>query len=365
MPFIDLSRAQAELVDEILQDLEALLESGSFVNGSAVAEFEAAFASFCGVRTCVGTSSGLDALRIALLALELGPGDEVIVPAQTFVATIEAVTQARAHPVLVDVSPVDLCIDPVAVEAAVTSYTRAVVPVHLYGQMADVRALAALAALGIDVIEDACQAHGASRDGIVAGSAGRAAAFSFYPAKNLGAIGDAGALVMSDPELEARARALREHGQRHKYEHELEGYTARLDTIQALVLLRKLPLLEEWNGQRRHAAELYLEALAGVGDLLLPHVPAGSEPVWHLFAVRTGHPEDLADHLRAAGIETGRHYPTPVHLTQAYAQLGYAAGSFPIAEELARTCLSLPIFPGITEGEIEAVVDAVGAFFHG
>lgn len=365
VPFIDLGRTHAPLVEEILADLEALLESGAFVNGPAVAEFEAAFARFCGTAACVGTSSGLDALRVALLALQLEAGDEVIVPAQTFVATIEAVTQAGARPVLVDVSPVDLCIDSVAVEAAVTSRTRAVLPVHLYGQMADVRALTALAARGINVVEDACQAHGARRDGIAAGTAGRAAAFSFYPAKNLGAAGDAGALVTSDPDLEATARALREHGQRHKYEHEREGYTARLDTIQALVLLRKLPLLEDWNGQRSRAAELYLEGLVGVGDLLLPHVPAGSEPVWHLFVVRTGYPEELAEHLRTAGVETGRHYPAPVHLTHAYAHLGYLAGSFPVAEEVARTCLSLPIFPGITEAEIEAVVDSIRGFFRG
>ena len=366
VPFIDLGRTHAPLVDDILGDLGALLESGAFVNGPAVVDFEAAFAHFCGIRACVGMASGLDALRIALLALELAPGDEVIVPAETFVATLEAVTQAGANPVVVDVSSDDLCVDPVAVEAVVTGRTRAVLPVHLYGQMADVRALSALAVRkGIDVVEDACQAHGASRDGISAGTAGRAAAFSFYPAKNLGAIGDAGALVTSDPELEATARALREHGQQQKYEHEHEGYTARLDTIHALVLLRKLPLLEDWNSQRRRAANLYAEGLEGVGDLVLPPVPAGSEPVWHLFVVRTRRPDDLAAHLQASGIETGRHYPAPVHLTPAYADLGYQAGSFPVAEDLARTCLSLPVFPGITDAEVEAVVEAIGVFFRG
>ena len=366
VPFLELGRTHAPLTEELLADVEALLESGAFVNGPAVSEFETAFARFCGTDACVGTSSGLDALRIALLAAELSPGDEVIVPAQTFVATLEAVTQAGGAPVVVDVSADDLCIDPAAVDAALTTRTRAVLPVHLYGQMADLRSLTALATrASIDVVEDACQAHGARRDGINAGSAGRATAFSFYPGKNLGAIGDAGALVTSDGELAATARALREHGQSHKYDHELEGYTARLDTIQALALLRKLPLLESWNDERRRAAAQYVERLAGVGDLVPPPVPAGSEPVWHLFVLRTARPDDLAEHLRAVGIGTGRHYPVPVHLTAAYAHLGHRTGSFPVAEELARTCLSLPIFPGITEAEIEVVVDAVVTYFDG
>ncbi len=366
VPFLDLGRTHAPLIDELLGDVEALLRSGAFVNGPAVSEFETAFARFCGADGCVGTSSGLDALRIALLAAGLASGDEVIVPAQTFVATLEAVTQAGGTPVVVDVSADDLCIDPAAVDGARTPRTRAVLPVHLYGQMADVRSLRALAAAaGIDVVEDACQAHGARRDGIGAGTAGRSAAFSFYPGKNLGAIGDAGALVTSDGELEATARALREHGQSHKYDHTHEGFTARLDTIQALALLRKLPLLESWNEERRRTASVYLERLAGVGDLALPPVPAGSEPVWHLFVLRTERPDELAEHLQAYGIGTGRHYPVAVHLTPAYAHLGHRAGAFPVAEELSRTCLSLPIFPGITEAEIEAVVDAVQAYFDG
>ena len=366
VPFVDLSLGHAPLTDALLDDLASLIASSAFVNGPQVQDFERAFASYCGSEHCVGLASGLDALRLALIALGIGPGDEVIVPAQTFVATLEAVTQAGGTPVVVDVSASDHCIDPVAVEAALSPRTRAVLPVHLYGQMADMHSLTAVATrASVDIVEDACQAHGARRDGIAAGTAGRAAAFSFYPGKNLGAIGDAGALVTSDGALEATARALREHGQSHKYDHELEGYTARLDTIQALALLRKLPFLESWNDERRRAAALYLEGLAGVGDLLLPPVPTESEPVWHLFVLRTERPDDLAGHLRTSGIETGRHYPVPVHLTAAYAHLGHPAGSFPVAEELARTCLSMPIFPGITDAEIAAVVDAVVAYFHG
>ena len=214
-------------------------------------------------------------------------------------------------------------------------------------------------------MEDACQAHGADRAGIRPGTASAAAAFSFYPGKNLGAAGDAGALVTADAEAAARVRALREHGQTAKYVHAYEGWTARLDTIQALVLSHKLPLLDDWNEQRRRAAGFYNETLEGVGDLRLPPVPVGSTPVWHLFVVRTGEPEQLAAFLRERGIGTGRHYPDPVHLTDAYRWLGYRRGEFPIAERLARECLSLPMFPGITETQLAAVVDGVRSFFDG
>ena len=339
------------------------METCAFVNGPAVARFEEAFAAETGVARCVGMSSGLDALRIALIAAGLEQGEEVIVPAMTFVATLEAVTQAGGVPVVADIQEDDLNLDPDAAAAAVTGRTRFVLPVHLYGQLAD---MGRLGSLGLPLIEDACQAPGAVRDGLRAGTGGIAAAFSFYPAKNLGAMGDAGAIVTESDELADRGRALREHGQRRKYEHETEGFTARLDTIQAIVLLRKLPLLERWNDERRAIATQYLEALEGVGDLRLPPVPAGSEPVWHLFVVRTAEPELLAAYLTERGVQSGRHYPLPVHLTEAYAHLGLAEGSFPVAEALARQCLSLPIFPGMREDEVEHVVAAVKAFFdHG
>jgi dTDP-4-amino-4,6-dideoxygalactose transaminase len=314
----------------------------------------------------VGLASGLDALRLALLASGLEPGDEVIVPAATFVATLESVTQAGGVPVVVDVAESDYCLDPAAAAAALGDRTRALMPVHLYGQLSDMAALQTVAAdNGLLLVEDACQAHGAVREGIRAGTAGTAAAFSFYPGKNLGAAGDAGALVTGDPELAKTVRALREHGQTAKYVHALEGWTARLDTIQALVLGHKLPLLDGWNEERRAAARHYHEALRGVGDLRLPPVPRGSDPVWHLYVVRTADPEALATFLRGRGIATGRHYPEPVHLTEAYASLGYRPGQFPVAERLARECLSLPIFPGITEPQLEAVVAGVRSFFHG
>ena len=367
VPFVDLEPVHRDLKTPILTDWDALIETGAFVNGAAVAAFEASFAEYCRVRFCVGLSNGLDALRLGLLAAGIERGEEVIVPANTFVATLEAVTQAGGKPVPVDVSDVDYNLDVDAVEAAVTPRTRFIVPVHLYGQMADMGALERLAARhGIELIEDACQAHGAERDGRRAGATGLAAAFSFYPAKNLGAMGDAGALVSAGDDLASRVRAMREHGQVAKYRHELEGFTARLDTIQAIVLMHKLPLLDGWNEERREAARFYDTALDGVGDLLLPPTAPGSVPVWHLYVIRTRDPERLHTFLAQRQIGTGRHYPEPVHLTAAYSWLGYARGAFPVAESLAQEVLSLPMYPGISQLQLEAVVDAVGEYFvHG
>jgi dTDP-4-amino-4,6-dideoxygalactose transaminase len=365
VPFLDLSAVNALVAEGVVEDVEALLRSGAFTNGPQVAEFEEAFASYCGSTHCVGVASGLDALRLALVGMGVGPGDEVLVPAMTFVATFEAVTQARAVPVPVDISDQDYGMDPAAAAAAVGARTRAVMPVHLYGRLADMPPLASLAeAHELEIVEDACQAHGASRGYARAGTTGRTGAFSFYPAKNLGAMGDAGALVTNDSELADRVRALREHGQRRKYEHDVVGWTSRLDTIHAAVLLRKLPRLDEWNAQRRAAADLYAEGLSGVGDLKLPDVRDRGQ-VWHLFVVRTEDRDGLAAHLAERGIGTGRHYPEPPHLSEAYRQLGYAKGSFPVAERTAGQCLSLPIFPGITEAQVEQVVEGVDSWFAG
>jgi dTDP-4-amino-4,6-dideoxygalactose transaminase len=364
VPFFDPAPSFSVLKSTLLPEFSDLIDSGAFINGPQVAAFEAAFAEYCGAHHCVGVASGLDALRLALIAGGLEPGDEVIVPANTFVATLEAVTQAGGVPVLVDISESDWNMDPAAVEAALTERTRFLMPVHLYGQMADMRALRAVAErAGVAIIEDACQAHGADRDGLRAGASGLAAGFSFYPAKNLGAMGDAGALVTTDPELAAVARALREHGQTRKYHHEREGFTARLDTIQAIVLLHKLPLLDGWTQERRAAAAAYSEGLEGVGDLVLPNIAEGSNPVWHLYVVRTEQPERMADFLAEREVRTGRHYPEPAHLSPAYAGLGYTEGSFPVTEHLAGGLLSLPIFPGISENQIASVVDAVTEYF--
>jgi dTDP-4-amino-4,6-dideoxygalactose transaminase len=360
VPFLDLRHSHDSLKETLLEAFGDLIDANAFTNGPAVAEFEAAFAAYCRREACIGLASGLDALRLGLLAAGLEPGDEVIVPANTFIATLEAVSQAGGVPVIADVSKSDLNMDPEAAGAAVTDRTRFLMPVHLYGQMADMRALLEL---GIPILEDACQAHGASRDEALAGELGMAAAFSFYPGKNLGAFGDAGALVCNEGDLVTKVKALREHGQRAKYDHELVGFTARLDTIQAIVLKAKLPHLERWNDERRAAARFYSEALEGVGDLELPPVAPGSEPVWHLYVVRTADSTGLADHLRERAIGTGFHYPEPAHLSGAYRHLGYEAGSFPITEAAAPRLLSLPIFPGISQAQLETVVKGVRSYF--
>ncbi len=332
VPFLDLTRVHAQIKDAVLAEIADLIDSGAFTNGPQVAEFEQSFAAYCGRRRCVGVASGLDALRLALIAIGVERGAEVIIPANTFVATAEAVTQAGARPVLVDVSEKDYNIDPAACEAAVTSRTQCILPVHLYGQMANMRALTKLAARkGLQLVEDACQAHGATRDGIRAGGGGRAAAFSFYPAKNLGAMGDAGALVTDDADVAERVIALREHGQRAKYVHDEEG----------------------------------CDALDGVGDVARPPLPDGSEPVWHIYVIQTADPTGLAEHLAARSIATGRHYPQPLHLSPAYQWLGCDEGDFPVTERIARHGLSLPVFPGLTEGEIIAVTSAIAEYFDG
>ena len=342
VPFVDLGPSHAVVGDEIAADLARLIERGVFVNGPDVEAFEQAFAAACG----------------------LEEGDEVIVPAMTFIATFEAVVQAGGRPVVADVQDDDAGLDPAAAAAVVSPRTRFLLPVHLYGQMADVRSLGELAdRTGIELLEDACQAHGAERDGVRAGGAGTAAAFSFYPSKNLGAMGDAGALVLDDDDHLRKARALREHGQTSRYRSEYVGYTARLDAFQAVVLLRKLPLLGRWNEERRAAAAFYREALWGVGDLKLPLAVHGAKHVWHVYAVRTADPAGLAAFLGARGISTSRHYPEPPHLAAAFSGLGRRAGAFPVAEAIARETISLPMFPGITEEQLEAVAEAIRDFF--
>lgn len=366
VPFYDLGPSSALFRDALLEDVAALIDSGAFTNGPAVTEFEEAFARYVGARNSVGLASGLDALRLAFLAGGLERGDEVVVPAATFAATFEAVTQAGGVPVVADVREDDYGLDPDAAAALISPRTRFLLPVHLYGQMADVSALRRVASRhAVGILEDACQAHGAVREGSAAGTIGVAAAFSFYPAKNLGAMGDAGALVTNDDDIAETVRSLREHGQARKYHHAREGYTARLDTIQALALLHKLPHLDGWTAERRAIAAHYTAELAGVGDLRLPLVPPGSKPVWHLYVVRTADPPALAEFLSTRGIGSGRHYPEPPHLSEAYARLGYRPGDFPVAEALSHEALSLPLFPGMTEAQLDAVVSGVNAFFSG
>jgi dTDP-4-amino-4,6-dideoxygalactose transaminase len=367
VPFVDLGAVNSLVRSEILAELGLTIDRGDFINGDAVQEFESRFAEFCGRRHCVGVASGLDALRLSLLASGLEPGAGVIVPASTFAATFEAVLQAGGTPVVVDVGQSDYCLDIQQAEnAALAGRATHILPVHLYGQLADMGALAPLArAHGLQIVEDACQAHGACRDGLSAGAVGEAAAFSFYPTKNLGAFGDAGALVTDDDDLAAHARALRVHGEVEKYRHQWVGYTARLDTFQAIVLLKKLPRLEEWNRQRRTIAALYTEALSGIQGLHLPPQPRGSEPVWHLYVVRSRERERLAAFLAERGVGTARHYPEPSHLAPAYRGLGFGRGDFPVTEALATEGLSLPLYPGLEAAQIAWVCESVRDYFRG
>ena len=367
VPFVDLTSATESVRHEVAAGFDGVLARNAFVNGPEVADFEREFAEWCGAAHCVGVASGLDALRLALLAADVGPGDEVVVPALTFIATFEAVTQVGAVPVVVDVQESDYNINSTAVADVLSERTACLLPVHLYGQMADMRALRDLGGRHeVPILEDACQAHGAERDGLRAGSAGEMAAFSFYPSKNLGAMGDAGAFVTDDEHLAARVRMLREHGQTATYRSEVPGYTARLDTVQALVLSCKLRHVAGWNAQRSAAAAVYSAALEGIGDLRLPAVDPGSKHVWHLYVVRTEDPVRLSTYLRDKGIASGRHYPEPPHLSPAYAALGFTEGAFPVAEAVAREGLSLPLFPGISEVQLAHVCEAIKMYFaHG
>lgn len=360
VPFLDLVAQQAEVLDDVMADLAEVMASAGFVGGPHVADFEREYARFIGVDHCVGVANGTDALEMALRAVGVGPRDEVILPANTFVATAEAVSRIGAVPVLVDVDRDALLMDPDAVSSAVSSRTRAVIPVHLYGQMAPVELVqSALRERDVAVVEDAAQSQGASRHGIASGGAGRIAATSFYPGKNLGAGGDAGAVTTDDADLANRVRLLGAHGSATKYVHEVLGFNSRLDAIQAVVLRHKLRRLKPWNEMRRVAADRYFRLLSEVPGVTLPNVLPGNIPVWHLYVVRVPKRDAVLSSLHEAGVGAALHYPSPVHLTPAFADLGYAAGDFPVAEEAAHTLLSLPMFPHITSAQQDLVVEAL------
>ncbi len=366
VPFLDLKAPYGELGAELDAAHRRVMESGWFVLGEELAAFEAEFAAYCGARHCVGVGNGLDALHLILRAAGVGRGDEVIVPSNTYIATWLAVTYAGATPVPVEPDPLTFNLDPERVEEAVTPRTRAVMPVHLYGQAADVDAIKEVAARrGLRVFEDAAQAQGALYRGRRAGALCDAAGLSFYPGKNLGALGDAGAVVTDDDRLAEEVRRLRNYGSPVKYQHDVQGVNSRLDELQAAFLRAKLPRLDEWNARRARVAEYYLQALEGVPDLRLPSVADYAAPVWHLFVVRHPRRDALQKHLHEAGVGTLIHYPLPPHLQKAYAGMGHGPGSFPIAEEMAREVLSLPMGPHLSEEEVEHVVSAVSSFSGG
>ncbi|MCM4084878.1 DegT/DnrJ/EryC1/StrS family aminotransferase [Paractinoplanes hotanensis] len=353
IPLVDLAAAHAEVAEEVEVGFKRVLAATAFVGGPEVAAFEQEYAAFSGVRHCVGVANGTDALELALRAVGAGPGSEVILPANTFIATAEAVARTGARPVLVDCDPRTYLIDTEAALAAVTPATKAIAPVHLYGQMADVERLRAS---GVAIVEDAAQSQGATRHGRPAG-AGGIAATSFYPGKNLGAYGDAGAVVTSSGEWATTVRTLGSHGGLAKYRHDLIGVNSRLDALQAVVLRAKLTRLADGNARRRAAAARYDELLAGL-DVVTPVTDEGNEHVWHIYCVRVPRRDEVVTRLNAAGIGAGIHYPVPVHRTGAFAHLG---GSFPHAEAAATEILSLPIYPQITPGQQARVAEALAA----
>ncbi|GAA1978735.1 DegT/DnrJ/EryC1/StrS family aminotransferase [Microbacterium pumilum] len=360
VPFLDLAAQQAEILDEVLPVWRAQLESAAFMGGPEVAAFEREYAQYIGVEHVIGVSNGTDALELAYRAVGVGPGDEVIMPANTFIATAEAVSRAGAVPVFVDVDEEHLLIDPAAIEAAITPRTKVIAPVHLFGQTAPVELIAPIAAKhDLVVIEDAAQSQGASGVAGRAGALARVAATSFYPGKNLGAAGDAGAVMTNDSEIAHFVRNIAAHGSSVKYVHDRIGVNARLDAVQAPVLRAKLRRLDGWNSARRAAADRYDALLAVVEGVRRPTVRPGNKDVWHLYVIRLEDRDRVAAELTEAGIGVGIHYPTPVHLTEAYAGLGYRRGQFPVAEAAADRILSLPMFPHLTQAQQETVVQGV------
>ncbi len=361
VPFVDLKAQYAAIRDEVDGAIRGVLASGRFILGRQVEAFERAFSTYLGGCETVAVGSGTDALHLALRACGVGAGDEVITVANSFIATALAIGYAGATPVFVDVEPSTQTLDPARLADRITSRTRAVVPVHLFGQPADMAPICAIAReRGLRVIEDACQAHGARYGGRPVGTIGDVGCFSFYPAKNLGAYGDGGAVTTRSPELAARVRLLRNYGETRKYHHAIRGYNSRLDELQAAVLAVKLSHLERWNEARRRIAARYD---AGLGpNVAVPTVRDGAHHVYHLYVVRCRRRDALQAWLRERGIETQIHYPIPIHLQEAYSDLGLSPGSLPVTEQASAEVLSLPIFPELTDAQADEVIRAVNAF---
>jgi len=360
VPFLDLKAQNRALKDEILPLWEEILKSGSFVGGKHVNAFEEDFAKACSVKHCVAVNSGTDALRFILLALDLQPDEEVITVPNTFIATAEAITQAGGKIVFVDVDPNTYNMDPSKLESAISPRTKGIVPVHLYGQPADMDPILAIAAKhGLWVVEDACQAHLAEYKSRKAGSMGIAGAFSFYPGKNMGACGEAGAVTTNDSNLAAKVSMLRDHGQENKYYHNIEGYNGRCDALQAAALRVKLKHLHGWNEARRKNAKFYFELLQDTDGIVLPGIIQNCLPVFHLFVVQVEKRDIVREALRQAGVQTGLHYPIPLHLQKAYEYMGLTSGSFHVAEACARRLLSLPMYPELTGKQIRTVANSL------
>jgi dTDP-4-amino-4,6-dideoxygalactose transaminase len=362
IPLVDLGKQYAPLREEIMERIAAVLSGMQLFLGENVQALEREFAAFCQAEHAIGVSDGTAALQLILRAMEVGPGDEVITVANTFVATVEAIVLTGATPVFVDVHPDTYLMDVAQVRSRITPWTKAILPVHLYGQMVDMVALRAIAdERDLWIIEDACQAHGAECEGRRAGSLGDAAAFSFYYSKNLGAYGEGGCVTTNDGELARRVRMLRDHGAERRYYHELVGWNSRLDELQAAILRAKLPHLQRWNAQRRSHASLY-ETLLDGSPVITPVTAGGNCHVYHLYVVRVPRRDELRAWLQEHGVGTGIHYPVPIHLQRAYSDLGYQRGDLPVTERVADEILSLPMFPELQREQIAYVADAVRAF---
>lgn len=365
VPILDLKPATDELRAQLDAAYRRVVDSGWFLLGRELEAFEAEYAASVGVAHCVGVANGLEALQLVLMARGIGQGDEVIVPAHGYIATWLAVTHVGARPVPCECDERTYNLDPARIEALLTPRTKAILPIHLYGQTADMAAINAVAARhGLFVLEDGAQSHGARCQGRASGALGQAAGISFYPSKNLGALADAGAITTDDSGLADKLRHLRNYGSKVRYQNEYVGLNSRLEEMQAAFLRAKRPFLAEWNARRTALAARYLAQLQGVGDLVLPFVPAWAEPVWHLFVIRTARREALQAHLAARDIGTQIHYPTPPHLSGAYRDAGWKRGDFPLAERLANEVLSLPIGPHHTAEQIDYVCSAVRSFFN-
>jgi dTDP-4-amino-4,6-dideoxygalactose transaminase len=363
VPFVDLAAEYSTFETDVGKAISRVLRNTDFILGREVTLFENEFASFCGARYAVGVDSGLSALELSLRAFEVGPGDEVVMPANTFIASALAISSVGATPKLVDADPQTFTMDIPALEAAITPRTAAILPVHLYGHPAHMDAILDIASRhGIPVIEDACQAHGARYRGKRTGSLADAAAFSFYPAKNLGAYGDGGMVVTNNADVARYVEMVRNYGQREKYYHEVRGYNRRLDTLHAAVLRVKLTQLAERNATRRQHAQCYQQLLQDI-DITLPTSVSHAEPVWHLFVIRTARRDALRAFLADRGISTGIHYPIPIHLQEAYSDLGHIKGDFPVTEACAEQILSLPMYPELTAEAIEYIADIIHDFY--
>lgn len=360
--FVDLKKQYLSIKSDIDESIFRVLENSSFILGPEVERFEKNFAHYTGVRHAVGVNSGTSALHLALLALGVGEGDEVITAANTFVATVEAIAYCGATPVLVDIHPDTYNIDPEKIQAAITERTKALLPVHLYGMPADMNRILEIAkAKHLFVIEDAAQAHGARYEGKRVGSLGNCGCFSFYPGKNLGAYGEGGAVVTNDNTIAEKIKVLRDHGQTEKYKHQVVGYNMRLEGFQGAILDVKLRKLDEWNAKRRENALRYNKYLSGT-SIITPTMPDNVEPVFHLYIIRTKLREALLTYLKTKSIATGLHYPIPIHLQKGYVYLGYKEGNFPITEKYAQEILSLPMYAELTEDEIKEVAKEIAAF---